>query len=116
MQKFLKSFLYAWQGIKDGFRQGRNMKSHGLSAMIVLIAGWFTGLSQTEWMIIFIVIAGVMALELMNTAVEYVVDLVTTEFHPLAKKAKDIAAGSVFVFAIASAIVGCIIFFPKWFG
>jgi len=116
MKRFLKSFVYAWEGILDGFAHGRNMKFHGLSAMIVVIAGLFTGLSQIEWMIIFIVIAGMMALELMNTAVEYVVDLVTTEFHPLAKKAKDIAAGSVLVYAIASAIVGCIIFFPKWFG
>ena len=116
MKTFLKSFIYAWEGLLDGFKHGRNMKSHGLSALVVLIAGWFTGLSQIEWMIIFIVIAGIMALELMNTAVEYVVDLVTSEFHPLAKKAKDIAAGSVLVFAMASAIIGCVIFFPKWFG
>ncbi|ARK26099.1 UDP kinase [Sporosarcina sp. P37] len=116
MKRFFKSFVYAWAGVKDGFRHGRNMRSHGLSAGIVLIAGWLTGLSQVEWMIIFIVIAGMMALELMNTAVEYAVDLVTAEFHPLAKKAKDVAAGSVLVFAVASAVIGGMIFFPKWFG
>lgn len=116
MKTFLKSFVYAGEGIVDGFMEGRNMKSHVLSAVIVLIAGLLTGLSSIEWMLIAILISGMMALELMNTAVEYVVDLVTTEFHPLAKKAKDIAAGSVLVFAIASAIVGCMIFFPKWFG
>ncbi len=116
MKTFLKSFVYAGEGIIDGFIEGRNMKSHVLSAILVLIAGWLTGLSQMEWMLIIILIAGMMALELMNTAVEYVVDLVTTDVHPLAKKAKDVAAGSVLIFAIASAIVGCMIFFPKWFG
>ena len=116
MKTFLKSFVHAGEGIVDGFMEGRNMKSHVLSAIIVLLAGWLTGLSQLEWMLIVMIIAGMMALELMNTAVEYVVDLVTTEFHPLAKKAKDVAAGSVLIYAIASAVVGCMIFFPKWFG
>ncbi|WP_301108144.1 diacylglycerol kinase family protein [Sporosarcina sp.] len=110
------AFVYAWDGILDGFAKGRNMKSHGLSAVVVIIAGWLTGLSLIEWLIIILLIGGVMALELMNTAVEYVVDLVTSEHHPLAKKAKDIAAGSVLIFALASAVIGCLIFFPKWFG
>ncbi len=116
MKKFLKAFVYAGEGVIDGIMKGRNIRLHVLSAIIVLIAGWLTGLSQIEWMLIILIIAVMIALELMNTAVEYVVDLVTTEFHPLAKKAKDTAAGSVLVFAIASAIVGCMIFFPKWFG
>ena len=116
MKTFLKSFVYAGEGIIDGIMEGPNIRSHVLSAVIVLVAGWLTGLSQIEWMLIIILIAGMIALELMNTAVEYAVDLVTTEFHPLAKKAKDIAAGSVLIYAIASAIVGSMIFFPKWFG
>ncbi|GKV64644.1 MULTISPECIES: diacylglycerol kinase family protein [Sporosarcina] len=116
MKKFLKGFVYAWDGILDGFAEGRNMKSHGLSAVVVAIAGWLTGLSMMEWLIIVLLIGGMMSLELMNTAVEYVVDLVTSEYHPLAKKAKDIAAGSVLIFALTSAVIGCLIFFPKWFG
>ena len=116
MKTFLKSFVYAGEGIIDGVIEGRSVKPHVLSAILVLIAGWLTGLSQMEWMLIIILIAGMMALELMNTAVEYVVDLVTTDVHPLAKKAKDVAAGSVLIFAIASTIVGCMIFFPTWFG
>ncbi|PIC65493.1 UDP kinase [Sporosarcina sp. P13] len=116
MNRFFKSFVYAWAGLVDGLANGRNMKSHALSAIIVIVAGVLTGLSITEWCIVILLIGGMMALELMNTAVEYVVDLVTLDFHPLAKKAKDIAAGSVLIFAIASAIIGCIIFLPKWFG
>ncbi|WP_342537279.1 diacylglycerol kinase family protein [Sporosarcina sp. FSL K6-3508] len=116
MKRFFKSFVYAWEGMRDGFVNGRNMKSHALSAIIVILAGWFTVLSMTEWLIVLLLISGMLALELMNTAVEYVVDLVTKEYHPLAKKAKDIAAGSVLIFAVASAVIGCLIFFPKWFG
>ncbi|MDV6377940.1 diacylglycerol kinase family protein [Sporosarcina sp. GW1-11] len=116
MKIFFKSFVYAWTGIADGFANGRNMKSHAISAIIVIVAGILTGLSVSEWCIIILLMGGVMALELMNTAVEYVVDLVTLDFHPLAKKAKDIAAGSVLIFAIASAVIGCVIFLPKWFG
>ncbi|WP_153733211.1 diacylglycerol kinase family protein [Sporosarcina obsidiansis] len=116
MKTFFKSFVYAWAGIIEGFVHGRNMKSHALSAIIVMLAGWLTGLSKTEWFIILLLISGMMALELLNTAVEHVVDLVTKEYHPLAKKAKDAAAGGVLIFAIASAIIGCLIFLPKWLG
>ena len=56
-----------------------------------------------------------LALELMNSAVERVVDLLTTERHPLAKQAKDLAAGAVLIYAIGSAIIGLILFIPKWF-
>ncbi|AXH98978.1 diacylglycerol kinase family protein [Sporosarcina sp. PTS2304] len=116
MKTFFKSFVYAWNGVVDGVANGRNMKSHFLSAVIVVLAGLFTGLTIMEWCIVILLIGGMMALELMNTAVEYVVDLVTLEFHPLAKKAKDVAAGSVLIYAIISAIVGFMIFLPKWFG
>lgn len=115
MKSFFQSFVYAWTGIVDGM-SGRNMKIHVVAAFLVILAGLLTGLSITEWCIISLVISGMLALELMNSAVEYVVDLVTLEFHPLAKKAKDIAAGSVLVFAIASAVIGLLIFLPKWFG
>lgn len=114
MKIFFASFKYAWEGIVEGFLHGRNMKFHGIAAIAVIIAGFFTGLSAFEWLIIAILISGMMALELMNTAVEHVVDLVTKEYHPLAKKAKDTAAGAVLLFAIASAVAGCLIFLPKW--
>ncbi len=92
----------------------RNMKSHFAAAAAVLLAGWLTGLSRTEWLIIIILIGLMIALELMNAAVERTVDLVTGEFHPLAEQAKDLAAGAVLVFAFASAIIGALIFLPKW--
>ncbi|HJF31332.1 MAG TPA: diacylglycerol kinase family protein [Sporosarcina psychrophila] len=115
MQKFLQSFVYAWNGICHGVEVERNVKFHLTAAFIVIVAGFMTGLSQLEWFVIIILICGMLALELMNSAVERVVDLLTTERHPLAKQAKDLAAGAVLIYAIGSAIIGLILFIPKWF-
>ena len=91
------------------------MKIHCTVAVLVVIAGLILGISVTEWCICLGLFGMVMALELelVNTAVEAVVDLVTEERHPLAKIAKDTAAGAVLIAAIMAAIVGLIIFVPK---
>lgn len=109
-----KSFGYAFQGIFTCIRKERNMKIHCMVAALVVIAGLILGISVTEWCICLGLFGMVMALELVNTAVEAVVDLVTEERHPLAKIAKDTAAGAVLIAAIMAAIVGLIIFVPKW--
>ncbi len=114
MKTFFKAFSYAWMGIMHGATRERNVKFHLVAAIVVIVVGGLTGLSQFEWIIITAVIALMIALELMNAAVERVVDLVTQERHPLAKQAKDLAAGAVLVFSIASAIIGLLIFLPKW--
>nr|WP_235732322.1 diacylglycerol kinase family protein [Mycoplasmopsis anatis] len=69
--------------------------------------------SIIEWMIIFLLIGGMFSLELLNTAIEHTVDLITDKHHPLAKAAKDAAAGAVCVFAVISCIIGLLIFLPK---
>ena len=81
--------------------------------VLVVIAGFFFHISMTEWCICLLLCGLIMALELVNTAVEAVVDLVTEERKPLAKIAKDTAAGAVLIAAIFSAVIGCIIFLPK---
>ena len=78
-----------------------------------MIAGAALGITPTEWCICLTLFGLVIALELVNTAIESVVDLVTTERKPLAKTAKDTAAGAVLVAAIMAAIVGLIIFVPR---
>ncbi|MEK4629415.1 diacylglycerol kinase family protein [Solibacillus sp. FSL R7-0682] len=113
-RKFIKSFRYAMQGIATATKE-QNLRFHLLSAIIVIIAGLLTDLSRTEWVIITLVIALVIGAELFNTAIERVVDLASPQIHPLAKQAKDIAAGAVLVFAGASVIIGLLIFLPKWF-
>jgi len=115
MRKFFKAFDYAWSGILYGVKAERNLKFHLLAAIVVLFAGLYTGLSVIEWSIVVLLIGGMLALEMMNAAIERVVDLVTLENHPLAKHAKDLAAGAVLVYAISSVVIGLIIFVPKWF-
>lgn len=115
MRKFFKAFDYAWSGILYGVKAERNLKFHLAAAIVVILAGLCTELSMIEWSIIVLLIGGMLALEMMNAAIERVVDLVTLENHPLAKHAKDLAAGAVLVYAISSVVIGLIIFVPKWF-
>ena len=114
VHKLLKSFGYAFYGIWTSMKE-QNMRIHAASALIVAITGLLTGLTTQEWLIIILTIALVIGSEMINTAIESVVDLASPEIHPLAKQAKDVAAGAVLVFAIASVIIGLLIFLPKWF-
>ena len=109
---FLKSFVYAFCGIVTSFKE-RNMLVHYIVAVCIVAASAFFKLSTVEWLFVITCIAGVIALEMVNTAIERVVDLNTDEFHQLAKEAKDLAAGAVLIYSLYSVIVGCIIFLPK---
>ena len=108
-----KSFGYALQGIFNTIRTERNIKIHCAAAILVTIFGIWLQISKTEWMICFILFGLILALELVNTAVEATVDLFTEERKPLAKKAKDAAAGAVLIVAIFAAVIGILIFIPK---
>ena len=106
-----KSFGYAFEGIGTCIKKERNMKIHCAAAILVVIAGVILKISSLEWCICLTLFGLIM--ELVNTAVEAVVDLVTEERKPLAKIAKDTAAGAVLIAAIMAAIAGIIIFLPK---
>ena len=114
MRNFIKSFRYAFEGILHAIKTERNFKLHLIATVIVITSGLVTGLEFVEWYIIIILIGGMLALELLNSAIERAVNLVTLERLPLAKHVKDLAAGAVLVFAITSAIIGLFIFLPKW--
>ena len=107
-----ESFGYAFEGIWTGIRNERNMKIHCLAIIVVTLPGTLFQITAMEWCICLLLFALVAALELVNTAIEAVVDLVTEEKKPLAKIAKDTAAGAVLFAAIISVIIGCIIFLP----
>ena len=109
-----KSFGYAFAGIFAVVTKERNMKIHCVAAVLVVIAGVILKISAIEWCICMVLFGLVMALEHVNTAVEAVVDLVTEERKPLAKIAKDTAAGAVLFTAIMAVIIGCIIFIPHF--
>ena len=113
MKKLLKSFKYAFEGIYTGIKIEQNMKRHIAIMIIVIIFGIMLKINITEWIICIILFGLVISMELMNTAIENTVDLITKERNQQAKIAKDVAAGAVLVSAIVSAIVGLIIFIPK---
>lgn len=108
-----KSFGYAFEGIWTGFIKERNMKVHCFCMVCVIIAGFMFEISLVEWCVCFILFGLILSLELVNTAIEAVVDLVTEERKSLAKIAKDTAAGAVLVSAIMAIVIGLIIFVPK---
>jgi diacylglycerol kinase len=107
---FLKSFGFALKGIATAIDGHRNIKVQLGVALLVVIASWYFQISSVEWCIILLVITVVISLEMMNTALEHAVNLVTKEYHPLAGKAKDVAAGAVLIASIMSVIIGLIIF------
>ncbi len=113
LKKFLHSFEYPIKGLRYAYRNEQNLAVDVGISILVLIASFIFKLSLTEWVVVVFTIGAVLSLELVNTAIEAVVDLVTEEYHPLAKVAKDTAAAAIFVIAVVAAIVGVIIFLPK---
>ena len=112
----LTAFADAFRGILETFRSEWNFKVHVIAACTALAMGLWASLSIQEWFWIFLCIALVFALELVNTAIEAAIDLVSPQYHPLAKKAKDAAAGAVLVVAFFAFIIGLLIFGPKLWG
>lgn len=109
----LHSFGFAWQGIRYAFATQRNFRIHFLMATMAIGLSWFLGISPIEWAMIIGLIGLVLFAELTNTAIEQVVDMVTHgEFDARAKVAKDLAAGAVFITAIAATTCGLAIFLP----
>lgn len=110
--KFVASFGYAFQGLWYALRTQRNMRVHLVVALIVVIAGLLLRLSTLEFALLAIVIAGVMVAEMFNTVCEACVDLAQPEYHPLARIAKDVAAGAVLLSAILAVVVGILVLGP----
>lgn len=110
MKKFFRSFTYAFNGIRASFADQLNLKVHFMIALLVTAAGFHFRITTNEWCIILLSIALVIALEMINSAVECLVDLVTTERKPLAGKVKDIAAGAVLFASVVAVIIGVIVF------
>ncbi len=107
---FARSFGYAIEGFVTAVKTERNINVMLAVGVATVIAGFIVGLDRTSWCIIAICCGLVIHGELCNTAIEAVVDLACTEMHPLAKRAKDIAAASVYVLSITAAIVGILVF------
>ena len=115
LKRLRKSFVYASRGIISAYKTEQNLLIHTIALVINIILMILLKLSVIECCIIIIAIIMVFALEMVNTAIEYTVDMAMPQIHPLAKISKDVASGAVLVTAIGATIIGLIIYIPKLF-
>ncbi|WP_434511380.1 diacylglycerol kinase family protein [Desulfitobacterium sp. AusDCA] len=111
-RSFWQSLGHARRGIQYSFKTQKHFQFHILAGSIVIIAAGMIQVTRLEWVLLFIAIGSVLAAEVINTAIELVVDLVQPNYHPIAGMAKDVAAGAVLVAAIQAVIIGFLIFGP----
>ena len=111
-ENVLQSFRFAFAGIVHAVTQQRNVRIHFLTAAVVVVLAGLLKVSLVEWAVLVLTVGFVVVTEMVNTAIEAVVDLVSPDFHELAKVAKDVAAGAVLVAAVAAVIIGSLIFVP----
>jgi diacylglycerol kinase len=109
---FLRSFVYAWHGLIYAIRTQRNARVHAVIGAGAIVLGVLLHISPVEFAMVFVAITLVFIAEMFNTVAEACIDLVTREYHPLAKIAKDVAAGAVLLNAILSVIIGILVFGP----
>lgn len=113
LKKHSVSFKHAFDGIACAFSEQPNFRIHVGVAITVCLMGTLLEVSIFEWIILLFTILWVILSEMINTAMEAIVDLITTEIHQEAKTAKDVAAGAVMLGAAGSVVIGCLIFIPK---
>ena len=109
---FLLSFVYAWNGIAYTVRTQRNMRVHIALAVVAVVLGIWLRISPVEFAMVFVAVTGVVVSEMINTVAEACVDLATQEYHPLARVAKDVAAGAVLLSAMLAMVIGCFVYTP----
>lgn len=114
MEKFVKSFAYAFKGLSYAFRTQLNFKVHCFAALLVVLLGLYVHLSIAEWLWIVLAITVVLILELLNTAIEVLVDLVSPQRQAKAGYIKDLAAAAVLIAAFLALMVALFIFVPKF--
>lgn len=112
----LLSFKWAIKGLIDLFRNHPNAQIHLLATILVFVLSWYFQISAVEFGLVLLCIGLVIAMEAVNSAIEYLCDKVSEEHHELIGKAKDIAAGAVLICAIVAVGVGALVFLPKVWG
>lgn len=112
-RRLLSSFKYAFTGLKEAIHKEPNFRIHASVGIFVIILGAFLRVDRVEWVILTLTIAFVLILELLNTTLEALVDIVSPHHHDSAKLAKDVAAAAVMLGALTSVVVGALIFIPR---
>lgn len=108
-QGVVRSFEHAYRGLVYAVRTQRNMRFHVVAAALVLVASLLVGVSKLELAVLVLVILLVFVTEMINTALEFAIDLATGEYHPLAKLSKDVSAGAVLVSSVGAVLVGYLV-------
>lgn len=111
-KRFLASFRYSYEGLAYAYLNEQSMFLHFVVTTLVIVMGLFFQIKPIEWVLCLFMVGIVMGTELLNTAIEAVVDLVSPEKHYLAKIAKDTASAAVFVYSMVAAVTGTLIFIP----
>jgi len=106
------SFKYAFNGIKTALKNEPNFRIHAIASIVIVILGFYFQITKNDWLILTLTISSVIILELINTSIEAIVDLISPKIHPLAKIAKDVSAAAVLISSLAAIIIGAIIFLP----
>lgn len=112
-RKRISSIQYALQGFVDLVKSQANARIHLIASAVVIFAGFYFRIDRLEWLAVVLCMAFVISLEAVNTALEYLTDLVSPEYHPLAGKVKDVAAAAVLVAALGAVVVGILVFGPR---
>ncbi|WP_019119928.1 diacylglycerol kinase [Brevibacillus massiliensis] len=112
LRRFWRSACWACAGIVFALKTQRNMQIHATAAVLVLLSAWWLHIPRGDVLLVFFSIGLVLSLELVNTAIESAVDLVTEEWHAKAKAAKDTAAGAVLLAAVVAIVIACCVFGP----
>ena len=113
LKGYLEDFKYAKDGLKSAYQNEQSLWLHAICTIGIIILGFLLQISFNEWAVIVIALVIVLVVELLNTAIEATVDLVTEEKKPMAKVAKDCASGAVGIISIIALIIGIMIFLPK---
>ena len=108
----LASFGHAVRGVWAALRSEVHLRFHAVATVVVIGLGFHFGITRVEWALVALAAAGVWTAELMNTAIEALTDLASPAYHPLAGKAKDVAAGAVLIAALGAVVVGGLVFGP----
>lgn len=113
-KNMIDSFNYAISGIVHGFKTQRNLKIHFASGILVIISSIIFRVSRLELIAVLFAITFVVFAELVNTAIEYIIDMITEDYNPLAQKAKNVSAGAVLITALNALLVGFLVFYTKF--
>lgn len=113
VKNFIDSFNYAVSGIVAAMKLEKSLRVHYIAAITVIIMSTFFNLTRVEFMILLLTVVLVVVLEMINTAIEKTVDMITIEYHPLARVIKDVSAGAVLIASLNAVIVGYLLFFDR---